>query len=88
MRGVSKRVIEIRDPEDRCFERVVFFLSPGVDQGSMMARMRGEEYLNGAAGSIRPRGRGRGRGRWRFLFLLTAAALLGGGVSALLTGLR
>ena len=86
MRGVSKRVIEIRDPEDRCFELVVFFLSPGVDQGSMMARMRGEEYLNGAAGRIRPRGRG--RGRWRFLFLLTAAAPRGGGVSALLTGLR
>lgn len=86
VKGVSKRVIEIRNPEDRCFERVVFFLSPGVDQESALVRMRSEGYLR----STGPRGR-RGKWRhrgWKLLFQLTVAAALGGGLSALLTSLH
>lgn len=86
VKGVSKRVIEIRNPEDRCFERVVFFLSPGVDQESALVRMRSEEYLR-KAGSHGRKGKWHHRG-WRLLLQLTAAAVLGGGLSALLTSLH
>ncbi len=47
VKGVHRKAIEILQPEDPCFERAIFFLSP---QGAMdqQVQLRARDYLRQA----------------------------------------
>ena len=48
IRGTNKRIIEINGEDDSCFERIVLFLRPEQENGSMekMVKMA-EDYAGG-----------------------------------------
>ncbi|WP_159438127.1 hypothetical protein [Massiliimalia massiliensis] len=85
LKGVNKRIIEVNRPDDRYFEKVIFFLNPQAEQDALAALRRSEEYLKSAGPKVRKKRRL--KGCWKLLFQLTAAAAAGGILSVALTSL-
>ncbi len=46
IKGVNKRIIEIINPNDEYFEKVVIFLSPKVDKNLQVINSRALEYVD------------------------------------------
>lgn len=81
VKGVHRKAIEILQPEDPCFERAIFFLTP---QGAMdqQVQLRARDYLRQAG--IRLDKRSRRLYRIRQLGCGLAWAAAGSGVTGLL----
>lgn len=76
IKGVNKRIIEVLNPEDRYFEKVILFLSPTVKADDYLVQKHASEYLQ----TITPKAKCKRRLKpgWLFLFQLLAAAVTGG----------
>lgn len=46
IKGVNKRIIEVLNPEDECFEKIIFFVNPDIKQESSFLSRRTDEYLS------------------------------------------
>ncbi len=87
IRGTNKRIIEINGEDDSCFERIVLFLRPEQENGSMekMVKMA-EDYAGGLFRSGAPVSLlSERKRRWPLKRIVSAVlgALLAGGAIAL-----
>lgn len=86
IRGTNKRIIEINGEDDSCFERIVLFLRPEQENGSMekMVKMA-EDYAGGLFRSGAPVSLLSEKRRWPVKRIVSAVIgmLLAGGALAL-----
>lgn len=82
IKGVNKRIIEVINPEDHYFEKVILFLSPQASEEQDMLHMHVQKYLKSLTPSV-PRKR-KTKSKAIFFLQLAGAALLGGAAVLLL----
>lgn len=80
IKGVNRKVIEVRRPDSLYFERAVLYLRPEVSESGMLAASaEGEAFLSAMPGSMGRSGKNLGA---FLLGMLSAGILIGGAVAA------
>lgn len=76
IKGVNKRIIEVLNPEDECFERIILFLNPNCSLDEQLLSRKTGEYVQNVSRRIR-RKRTLKRG-WKLAGQVAGAIALGG----------
>lgn len=80
LKGVNRRIIEVLNPEDAYFERIILFLNPDVSPEETSAGAHTSQYLRELSQSLHPSKQLR-KGRYlRHFCSLFLSALFGGGI--------
>ena len=82
IRGVNRQVVEVNQPENAYFERVLFFVKPeyyGVSEKTLKA---GADSLIKKSGERPPRNRKNKKEKIKAAIGMTVAAIVGAAVSA------
>lgn len=53
IRGVNKNVIEVLNPEDEYFERIIFFLNPNTPADAPLLSAKTDEYIGRLTGDVK-----------------------------------
>lgn len=53
IKGVNKRIIEVLNPEDEYFEKVVFFLNPEYPNNQAILSKKTQSYLTKLSGQVK-----------------------------------
>ncbi|MGI5960046.1 MAG: hypothetical protein ACOX60_11630 [Massiliimalia sp.] len=75
IRGVNKNIIEVLNPEDEYFEKIIFFLNPNTQAEQTLLSSKTDEYVTRLSNQVKHRGAS--FHRLRSVLSLGAAAGLG-----------